>query len=54
MKNLFKKLKNLFKKRSKKDKKNLIPYGFKVYSQSDEDGIINEIFNKDKTIFSYN
>ena len=28
------------------DKKNLINYGFKVYSQADEDGIINEILNR--------
>ena len=34
------------RKEFKKDKKNLIPYGFKVYSQSDEDGIINEIFKR--------
>ncbi|MEL6438526.1 MAG: hypothetical protein AAFQ80_04640 [Cyanobacteria bacterium J06621_8] len=26
--------------------KNLIPYGDKIYSQSDEDGIIREIFNR--------
>ena len=29
-----------------KDNKNLIPFGFKVFSQTDEDGIINEIFNR--------
>ncbi|MGK7896276.1 MAG: hypothetical protein AB4372_22350 [Xenococcus sp. (in: cyanobacteria)] len=28
------------------DPKNLIPFGDKVYSQSDEDGIIREIFNR--------
>lgn len=28
------------------DPKSLIPYGDKVYSQSDEDGIIREIFNR--------
>ena len=28
------------------DTKHLINYGFKVYSQSDEDGIINEILNR--------
>ncbi len=28
------------------DPKSLIPYGYKVYSQNDEDGIINEIFNR--------
>jgi hypothetical protein len=26
--------------------KNLIPYGYKIYSQNDEDGIIREIFNR--------
>ena len=34
------------RKEFKKDKKNLIPYGFKVFSQSDEDGILNEIFKR--------
>ena len=34
------------KKEFKRDKKNLIPYGFKVFSQSDEDGILNEIFKR--------
>ena len=29
-----------------KDKKCLEYYGFKVYSQNDEDGIIEEIFNR--------
>jgi hypothetical protein len=28
------------------DPKCLIPFGYKVYSQNDEDGIINEIFNR--------
>ena len=28
------------------DPKSLEPYGYKVYSQNDEDGIINEIFNR--------
>ncbi|MDR1975217.1 MAG: FkbM family methyltransferase [Bacteroidales bacterium] len=28
------------------DKSRLEPYGYKVYSQNDEDGIINEIFNR--------
>ncbi|MBD3385507.1 hypothetical protein GF407_11350 [candidate division KSB1 bacterium] len=28
------------------DKKHLIPYGYKLYSQHDEDGIIREIFNR--------
>ena len=34
------------KKEFKRDKKNLIPHGFKVFSQSDEDGILNEIFKR--------
>ena len=34
------------RKEFKKDKKNLIPHGFKVFSQSDEDGILNEIFKR--------
>ncbi len=29
-----------------KDPKSLIPYGDKIYSQADEDGIIREIFNR--------
>ncbi len=29
-----------------KDSRSLIPYGHKVYSQNDEDGIIREIFNR--------
>lgn len=29
-----------------KSNKHLEKYGFKVYSQSDEDGIIEEIFNR--------
>jgi len=32
--------------RKEKDPKSLIPYGYKIYSQSDEDGIINEIFSR--------
>ena len=32
------------------DQKNLINYGFKSYSQSDEDGIIEEIFNRVGTV----
>ena len=28
------------------DDKRLEPFGFKVYSQNDEDGIIEEIFNR--------
>ena len=39
-------IESIKKKEFKKDKKNLIRYGFKVYSQSDEDGIINEIFKR--------
>ena len=34
------------KKEFKRDKKNLIPHGFKVFSQTDEDGILNEIFKR--------
>ena len=34
------------KREFKKNSKNLIPFGFKVFSQTDEDGIINEIFNR--------
>ena len=37
---------NLKKSEKYKDPKNLINYGFKVYSQSDEDGIIDEIFKR--------
>jgi hypothetical protein len=29
-----------------KDPRSLIPFGYKVYSQTDEDGIISEIFNR--------
>jgi len=29
-----------------KSEKNLIPYGYKIYSQDDEDGIIREIFTR--------
>ena len=39
-------IESIKKNEFKRDKKNLIPYGFKVYSQSDEDGIINEIFKR--------
>lgn len=28
------------------DKKSLIPFGYKIFSQNDEDGIIEEIFNR--------
>jgi len=34
----------LFSDRKYSDRKRLEGYGFKVYSQSDEDGIIQEIF----------
>lgn len=34
------------KRFEEEDSKYLEPYGFKVYSQNDEDGIINEIFNR--------
>lgn len=37
---------NLINNKKYSDEKNLINYGFKVYSQADEDGIINEIFNR--------
>ena len=37
---------NLINNKRYNDKKNLINYGFKVYSQADEDGIINEILNR--------
>ena len=37
------------KKEFKRDKKNLVPYGFKVFSQLDEDGILNEIFKRIET-----
>ena len=36
----------LIKSKKYNDSKHLINFGFKVYSQSDEDGIINEIFNR--------
>ena len=39
-------IESIKKKEFKRDKKNLIPYGFKVFSQTDEDGIINEIFKR--------
>ncbi len=29
-----------------KEHKSLIPFGFKVYSQNDEDGILQEIFKR--------
>ena len=38
---------NFIKKREfERDNKNLIPFGYKVFSQTDEDGIINEIFKR--------
>jgi hypothetical protein len=37
---------NLINSKKYNDEKNLINYGFKVYSQADEDGIINEILNR--------
>lgn len=37
---------NLINDKKYNDQKNLINYGFKVYSQSDEDGIIQEIFTR--------
>lgn len=37
---------NLINNEKYNDKKNLINFGFKVYSQADEDGIINEILNR--------
>lgn len=39
----------ILEKERYQDKKNLINFGFKVYSQSDEDGIIEEIFNRINT-----
>ena len=39
-------IESIKKNEFKRDKKNLIPYGFKVFSQIDEDGIINEIFKR--------
>ena len=37
---------NLINSKKYKDERNLINYGFKVYSQADEDGIIEEILNR--------
>ena len=37
---------NLLKSDKYKDEKRLEKFGYKVYSQNDEDGIINEIFNR--------
>ena len=39
-------IESIKKNEFKRDKKNLIPYGFKVFSETDEDGIINEIFKR--------
>ena len=39
-------LNDLYKNKKFSDPKNLINYGFKVFSQQDEDGIIEEIFNR--------
>ena len=36
----------LLENKKYKNEKHLINFGFKVYSQSDEDGIIEEIFNR--------
>ena len=37
---------NLLKEDRYKDEKRLEKFGYKVFSQNDEDGIINEIFNR--------
>ena len=37
---------NILNNKKYDDQKNLINYGYKVYSQADEDGIINEILNR--------
>ena len=39
-------LETLKKNHRHQDPKSLIPYGFKIYSQNEEDGIIREIFNR--------
>ena len=39
-------LENLRKNHRHQDPKSLIPHGFKIYSQNDEDGIIREVFNR--------
>jgi len=39
-------LTNILSNKKYDDKKKLTKFGFKVYSQSDEDGIIEEIFNR--------
>jgi hypothetical protein len=38
--------KNLLKQNKFQNKKNLMKYGYKVFSQQDEDGIIDEIFKR--------
>ena len=44
---------NFIKKREfERDNKNLIPFGYKVFSQTDEDGIINEIFKGNQDVLS--
>ena len=37
---------NIIKSKKYSEPKNLINFGFKVYSQSDEDGILEEIFKR--------
>lgn len=39
-------LQELYKNKKFSDKKNIVSYGFKVFSQQDEDGIIEEIFKR--------
>ena len=39
-------LENLKKNHRYQDAKSLVPHGFKIYSQNDEDGIIREIFGR--------
>ena len=41
-------IENIKKKETNKDKKVLLNYGYSVFSQGDEDGIINEIFSRIK------
>ncbi len=43
---LEKSYKDLIAEREKNNSFNLVKFGFKVYSQNDEDGIIDEIFNR--------
>lgn len=42
-------IENIKKKEINKDKKILLNHGYSVFSQGDEDGIINEIFSRIKT-----